>query len=285
MAVSLPAIREKRRIQTGVRYLPFLFLIGCLYGLPVQAAQVNVGFGLLVNQFDYQETEPEGDLINEEEGILPGVIGQLTFKKSPWFGATEFSYLEEDVDYKDHRIAQSSTTSTRITRLVGIAGRQWQVSDSVDIDVYAGVGRRDWRRDIHSTTSAVGLLEKYHWNYAILGVRPVLNISAKQKVMFDLRLRQVLSGGLDVDIKDNRYGKTVGLELDEGKGIRLSLDWRYRLSSDKEIGIAPYADYWMFDRSPSVVVVNQNTGFSDSLHEPENKTFSTGIMFWVSKSF
>jgi hypothetical protein len=175
--------RKKFNVLLIIAFIPVLLFLS---NATIAASEYD--FYFLVESFTWEEFSGSSRLL-EESGPLYG-IGftakddeiyeplTLKFKGEGFFGS---------VDYDGQ--TQGGTPVTTDTDYVGFkaeidGGWKFPIGEAgSSFEPFAGLGGRWWKRDIQSTSSAIGLEEDWSSYYGRLGIRGE-NISPNQLIIF-----------------------------------------------------------------------------------------------------
>ncbi len=271
-------IRVSRFCQGG-RVAFFLLL--CAIPMTAGALQWAGAVSVSVAAFRYQERDEANRLLDEEEGGLPGIGLKLdAMGTEGWFGGAEFRYRDDAVDYRAPMSSSEelkSTTHERIRSFSISLGRHFELDRRASyLDLYGGLGVREWRRAIDSVGTIFGLQERYEWAYATLGVRSGRRLSDRDDLVVDLCVRRPFDTSLDVNFL-NGVDDPVRLSLRGGVGFRLSLVWQREVGDALSMHAGPVIDYWRFDRNQDVPLT-RNGEVVGAVVEPASTTLEAGIV-------
>lgn len=253
------------------------------YCLADEVAITDIHISPLLADFDFRELN-HGSTLNREQGTLYGVgVGaSTTWQQLILRGRV--NYLVNDVSH--HGQTQSGTpvrtrTDEQIWDTLVQLGWRIQPATVVEYRLYAGLGYRDWDRDISSTRSATGLFENYRWAYGALGAELVFRQSEKSHWLVATRLLHPIDPTMKIKFKTDL--DNAELDLGEELGHRLSLTWRYRMLKKWQFGIKAFYTTWDLGKSDPEQL-NRNGAVIGSVFEPASKTHNSGLQFTVSYS-
>lgn len=247
-----------------------------LCSLPLLANESGVStsawLGLTATSFDYEEFSDAGASLDREQGWLPGVQAGLDRDYGRWFLETGLHWSAGRIDYRSP--AASSRTDEDVRSLELIAGIPLQAADRRRTSLVAGLGYREWQRDIRPTSTASGLRETYRWGYGVLGLRAEQPFNAGTRVVVDVQLTRTIRP--DIKVRFDNSFDDVSLDLGAENGFRLSLLFDHRLNESKTVWVMPWYEYWELGRSADSVLTSNGTP-AGTVHEPRSETGSYGI--------
>lgn len=236
--------------------------------------------GLSTLNFNYEEYDDHGASLDSEQGILAGIIIGARAESEHYFAEADFRWSSGSVDYTSAAI--NSVTDENILDIEIDAGAWLYDSDSQRVGILAGLGTREWRRDIHSTQTASGLDETYRWGYWVLGLRGQQVFNGNLHVEANLQLTRTINPYIDVHFK-NAYDDTR-LALGEANGYRASLEVSKHLANNITLALQPWYEYWKLGRSADAILFT-NGVLSGTVFEPRSTTGNYGVNISVSWEF
>lgn len=270
------------RLNSATRVLVLWLASGTLAHAQPCANTTCWWLGASALDFGYEEFNTAGASLDRESGVVPGLTGGIRWRTGDWFGESELWLHTGRVDYTapdattrtDERIADWSARAGH--RLAGMPGR--------GVDGYAGLGYRDWRRDIQSTTLS-GEVEDYRWWYWGLGIRGEHPIGRRDRLAVDVRWQRPLDPQLHVRFK-GPYDD-VNLDPRAANGFRVSLLAEHDLPSGLSVWLSTWFESWPLDASTAVVLQQNGTPVvpAQLVNEPDSKTRNTGITLGVRRRF
>ncbi|MCU7923289.1 MAG: outer membrane beta-barrel protein, partial [Candidatus Thiodiazotropha sp. (ex Dulcina madagascariensis)] len=168
---------------------PILWILALAACLPPSAAADNgsagsAWLGLTALAFDYEEFGDQGDSLDREQGLLPGLVAGADIEHERWFVGASLSWSSGDADYTSPAV--DTRTDEDILNLELMAGTRLFAWEEQRLSLIAGVGYRKWRRNIRSTAQAYGLDETYRWGYGLLGLRGEHAFNGLTRLVTDL---------------------------------------------------------------------------------------------------
>lgn len=242
----------------------------------------QVGPSLL--SFHYKETAARNAVLDREDGLLPGIEISSGIRTDLFAALIAASFHGGTITYDGKTQTGSPlTTDTResiadvaisITRAIGPSDYSPQL--------VAGFGYREWRRDIQSTNSTVGLFEVYRWTYWMLGVEADVLRNDSWNAGIDWRLMRPVHPTIEVEVPGF---DPLTLELGSGYSMAIGLPIEYRLGAGRSIVVRPYWQSWYLERSDfkRLYAGGSPTGFS--AQEPDSETMVFGVSTLLNFSF
>jgi hypothetical protein len=227
--------------------------------------------------FNYKEFDDGGEILDREDGPLPGLGVGLHESFGRLAIDAELTYHVGRVTYtgQTQPIRVSHTTDTDETIWDGAVYVSYSVSER-PVRVLGGLGYRFWERDIRPAYNedlgytVPGLLEYYYWYYLALGVQ----LDVAKDFTIDARALRPMEATMELALS----GSNATFDMGERWGFRLATPWRRALSPRVVLTLEPYLQYWQFDASPLVYVAELG-GFA---YEPDNETLSWGLRAWFA---
>lgn len=245
----------------------------CLAVIPGLAASSDqqhasqLWLGLSVMDFQYKEYSDQGDLLDREDGPIPGLRMGLNFQQGDLLFNIDATTHAGTVDYDgqtQNGTPHKTLTHESIRELTASLGRRLGETGVL----YVGAGYRQWDRDIQPSGGVSGLFERYTWPYAMLGGELRVWGSAKHRLALNGRITYPINP--EMLIRLTGIGD-VSLSLGAQAGFRLTAPWLIRLDSGQQLQIAPYYAYWRMGRSPDV----RAGGYI--IFEPRSETDNLGL--------
>lgn len=255
-------------------------LAACLTFAPIGAGAAGAGLhldawlGTVALDFDYTEFDAAGNRLDWERGSLPGLDAGLRLVRGPWFAETALRVHSGSVDYATPAVI--SATDTDILDASAMGGREVYARADNRLGVYAGLGYRRWRRDIHSLPGASdGLDETYRWWYGSLGLRGDHAVNDRVRLCADLQWRRTLDPVVKV-----RYAAGFDdsrLEPGAADGLRAAVTLEGRLDSGPVLYLSPWYEYIELGRSADAVRTRNGVPVPPSIYEPRSETHNFGF--------
>lgn len=274
----------KEQIKSPVFYHA-VFITVMLFANSACAEEADYQFGVGLLSFDYTEYRDNGEFLDGETGLIPGIVlkrkqyhqrlytelvGQLYGNTIKYDGQTQGG-----IPVKTDSVAVIVDTHFKLgMRLKNIH------------EPYLGLGYRYWYRQILNGqdingAAVAGLLEEYYWFYGILGYTANFAVSEKVSLGFDLRYTKMLNAKMDVDFLGfNNYDDSQ-VNLGNESGARFAIPVKINLNEDALI-VTPYYEIIDIGRSNSVRLTSGGVPVSATIYEPRSETRNVGIeIMWL----
>ena len=225
--------------------------------------------------FDYTEFDDSGAWFNAEDGWIGGIETGAGFRHDGWSVQTTLGWWQGTADYAA-RVA-TAETDEEILDLQVRAGRVVFMQHDTSVQLHAGLGYRDWQRDIAPGNPAA-LYETYTWAYGSLGLQLAKEFDARTAVSADLQINRPLNP--EIKVRFAAGNDPVTLDLGEKNGFRLALAVEHRLQPGLSLRISPWYEAWDLGRSPTVTLT-QNGMPVGMVNEPRSETRNIGISLGV----
>lgn len=271
---------------TCISLLVLMLLTTATNAFSTEALRYSGDFGASLIDFHYEEESSQGEMLDSEDGLLPGLMLEMAAISEHWSISGSLMVEKGEVDYiayPDSSNELSSKTDETITEASLDLCIKQNISETIEIAYIFGVGKRYWDRDIHSLPNISGLDEQYEWPYFSLGVKPTYEINTQSSIDLLVRAKRTFNATLDVEFKEGQYDP-VKLDLDDGIGLEFEANWLQRIDQTTIIGIGPYLHLWWFDQSEELTLTINGLP-AGSIYEPASFTRSTGIRLFVRKYF
>ncbi len=264
-----------RMYCTRLRWLLAGVPVLALAGADTQGTTASVGF--TAQSFHYRENDTDGIRLDRERGWLPGLHAAVEHDFGSWFAGAGLDWSAGTVDYAAP--VADSTTDTDLRQLELRAGRPLWQRGRARLHVVAGLGMREWRRDIRNTTNAIGQTvygqdETYRWGYALLGVRSEYGLQPGTRLALDLQLIRTLNPEIKARFRNG--WDSVRLDLGERTGYRVSLSLERRLDQRRSLWLSTWYEYQALGRS-AVADLTAGGVPIGSVSEPDSETGLSGL--------
>ena len=260
--------------------LPLLLLYPLTAVSGVKESNKYAWLGFTALNFDYEEFDDLGISLDREDGVLPGISLGLGAESGSWFAEAGFIWHSGSVDYYSPSV--TSKTDEDILD-IGLSTGVWIFnSESLRAGFLAGVGSREWQRNIRSTATASGLDETYRWGYGTLGLRWQQAIGEKTKIVADIQLTRTINPEIDVHFKSGF--DDIELDLGEANGHRFYITLLKQLGDKASLMIYPWYEYWELGRSADTTLFANGIP-SGTVFEPRSETRNYGLTIGVRWMF
>ncbi len=246
----------------------------------------NASIGLLLEDFHYEEENQAGDLLDSEDGLLPGLAFELKATSGKWFVTGNYHIQGGDVDYRAYPGTDTelkSQTDTLLNEASLSLGYVQAITESTCLEYFGGIGLRLWDRDIQSLPDISGLHEEYKWPYILLALRPSVQYTTKDQGSFLVMVKKTFDATLDVEFQQGLYDPVM-LDLHDGMGLELLAGWTHQFDAHTSLELGPYLRYWWFDKSDDLTLTKDDVPVG-MVHEPANMTRSLGFRLSLLKKF
>ena len=276
-----------------MRHLAIIF--GLLFFLlPLAHAQEQDRLSLSLEgdlqRFDYREYGDQGNLLDRENGFLPGLLFGIGRSLGPWQIAGQLSYHAGGVTYTGQTNGGepiSTTTRQQIIDAELRAGYQFRQMQQIRPTLYFGAANHSWWRNIQPTYTAFGmpvrgLLETYRWWQAFLGAKISIQKTSVFDWALDTRLTRIIAPKIEIDysgLYDNPQ-----LDLGERWGFRLALPMSYSMRHSVTLSIEPYLEKYALGRSPSAPLTKQGI-IQGTVFEPRSTGSNYGVLLGIHKFY
>lgn len=262
--------------------------------LPLAYAQEQDGLRLLLGsdlqRFDYSEYSDQGELLDRENGFLPGVLLGVGRDQGPWQIAGQVSLHTGGVTYTGQTnggVPITTTTEQQISNVELRAGYQFRQTQQVRQILYFGAANHFWRRNIQPTSTSSGmpvrgLLETYRWWQAFLGIKMLSNKTSSFDWGLDVRLTRIIAPRIEIDysgLYDNPQ-----LKLGEHWGGRVALPMTYSMTSSTALVLEPYLEKYKLGRSSSAPLTRQGV-IMGTVFEPDSSSSNYGVVLGIHKFY
>ena len=247
--------------------------------------ETTAWIGLSVMEFGYKEFSDRDQLLDREDGLLPGLLLGVMQPWNNWFGQLEGGIYSGQVTY-DGQTQSGIPLQTATDELIIDSSLQlgywFNRLKRFNYAFYAGLGYRFWRRDIRPTaltdgTPIFGLLETYQWKYASLGSKAKFKQSDNVYWKIDVQLMRTLDPEIEVDFQGLRGFDDTQLQLGEKFGARIRIFWNYAVRETQSLEIMPFYEQWDLGRSPEKMVTSNGQPQGIRIFEPRSETKNFGI--------
>lgn len=209
--------------------------------------------------------------------MLPGLVMQFGKKWQGVTGKFQFELFEGRVDYEGQTqsgIPLKTKTDERIRTFEATLNFDVKFLSRYDVGVIAGIGYREWRRDILATNITNSLLEIYRWKYFTLGSAATFWQGGDWSAGIDVRLLRPVSPTMAIYIAG--FDEAV-LDLKPRNSARISFPVRFMTGTGQQWTIMPYWEAWRMDRSDGKRLTIGGVPTAFTVTEPRNETNIVGV--------
>lgn len=244
-----------------------------------------------LRDFAYKEFDAGGELLDREDGVVPGVILGVSREWRDLHLVVDFSHYGGDVDYDGQTqsgIPITTQTNAQFSSISFRAERRERTTTGRAYGTYVGLGYTRWVRDIESTRTAggtfvQGLLETYTWWTAEVGARVALYQAGSATWQLDARFLYTLYPSVEVD--SHGLFDRVTLEPEGRPGFRVALPWEYGAKGQATRFIAePWIEYFEFGESDPETITTGGVPVGTAL-EPRSETRNLGVSVGILHRF
>ncbi|MBT8128790.1 MAG: hypothetical protein KJP10_02280 [Gammaproteobacteria bacterium] len=234
----------------------------------------DLGLAAELLYFDYEETDINGNLLNQETGLIPGL--SLTAAKAfdSLNNTFKISAHDGQVDYDGQtQSGQPHETTTEETIYRMLYKLSWSPASSQSA-LYGEAGWHQWDRDIQPTNGVLGLFERYQWWSLEAGIQLPFIKNDSQDLSLQLGMLTTFNGTIMIDLTEAGYGNHT-LDLGDDFGFSGELNYRYRQASNSSLQLGLQVKTWDFGRSNSKTITNGSQFIS--ITEPDSTSVQTTL--------
>ena len=263
----------------NLRFLLFFLLATYLPSLFAIESRLQLNSEVL--NFNYAEFNDNGALLDEENGLLPGISLQLSLSKPSHRLLARLQYFDGEVDYDGQTQDGDPFRTNTSEALYSLSVKQF-FSDSNDarLEWLLGIELWFWQRDILSRADVQGLFEKYQWQEFSAGVSMQVLRQKNQHAWLEAQLLQTISPRMSIQL-DNGFGT---VRLGTGLGYRLRFIYQHTLTPQWHWQAQAFIQYFEFGKS-NRIAVEGFFGQSALLIEPRSVTRHQGFSFGLQYDF
>ena len=241
----------------------------------VSPSKNDTWLSLSFMNFSYKEFDDDDDLLNREDGLLPGISLSIDNQVRKILMTGELSFYVNDVLYQGQTqsgIPVDSRTDTFIYDFSLSITHLLTGKSLLPERIYYGIGYRHWDRNIRDTETdtgipVMGIHEVYRLPYVLLGSRWNFARSDNFSGSLNLRITHTVASEMFVNLFE---GTT--LDLGEKLGGRASLIFTIPSGNRKNYYIEPFYDFWQIGKSDP----EYNSGVGN-IYEPRSTTNNMGV--------
>ncbi len=260
--------------------LPCIFFIGFNFFIftNLHANDVIYQFetGLNLSSFQYKEFSLNGNLLDREDGVLPGLFIEAKADNFPYQYSLGFSEQRSTLDYSGKtQLGRALETRTLETIYqYSFKVKRHLFEQPYPTHLMVEIGERRWDRNIYQTAISNSLSEIYRWPYIMLGGSiQVLNEAKKD---FEIQVLYGKSFNAALDIYLEGFDRTT-LKLEQGDVLVIKMPLSIKNVGGYTLQIEPYFEYWHFDQSEQSALFINGLPSGYFAIEPENETTLFGV--------
>ena len=263
-----------------MRIVSLLATAGLAVVLAGQAeAQSRRGFEIGVEgyRYDYEE-EFEGVQIVQDEGRLFGLTASYGRALGSWDFEVSGRAAGGEVDYRSNEGDRLDDVVQATVQLELTAGRPMQLSPTVTLTPFVGLGARGHGDSSGGLTTDTGLsgYDRYlFYAYAPLGLAADVRTGPGTSLTVSGQYNLFLGGDSEAEFGDvDPEAPTVELELEDGSGWAFSAEVNHAVGRGT-VSFGPFVRIW--DVEQSAAQVFEEDGFEIEIFEPANRTVEAGL--------
>jgi hypothetical protein len=231
-----------------------------------------------ISSFEYKEPG-----IMKETGALAGIHASCSWRNKALLRLEgRFSYGK--VDYESSGTGTMDSITDMIFETRGIAGYNFEQSETFTVTPYIGIAYRYLRDDTSgeiTSTGAHGYLRQSNYFYLPLGIEVNKVLANGWSIGATAEYDQLLEGRQKSRISDveSGYGDATNTQ-DTGFGLRGSI--RIKKDVDSRYYVAePYIQYWEIDKSDNEREMYGGVPTGYYIYEPKNTTMEIGVKLGI----
>jgi hypothetical protein len=246
----------------------------CVITVPAGGYAADIRIAAELMHFDYEETDTQGNTLNQETGFIPGFTLAASHPYHSIFNTLEFSLYDGRVDYDGRtQLGQPHQTTTEQNILRLLYRLSWSPQNSKS-GFYGKVYWQQWDRDILPNNGVLGLFERYQWWTVEAGVQVTLIKDKRRNLLFELGALATTNGTIMIDLAELGYGNpSLDLGDDYGFSGKLKYEIWHRNNSSFQFGLQ--FKRWEFGRSNSKTISNGSSVIT--ITEPDSTTMQTTL--------
>jgi hypothetical protein len=242
-----------------------------------------------VKDFGYKEYSDAGELLDREDGVLPGFVLGIGVQPQAWVLTGELRYHAGTVTYVGQTnlgVPVESRTDTVLADGELRVGHRLEIA-TIRLTPYMTLGYHYWDRDIRATQTASarsvsGLHETYGWYSVGLGARVSAAFGPGACAALDVRAFRVKQPTMAFHATSSNDEAT--LALGEKNGWRLALPLDYSMSPTATVGVELYVEGWQFGRSANQSLTSGGVVVG-TIYEPRSETRVSGALLGLRHRF
>jgi hypothetical protein len=264
-----------------VEMRPFTFII--MLGILLMAGSVfaeldapqffgrdlGVEIGIETSHITY--TEPG---IMREEGFMYGITGALAYRNYNYMLSIEARADLGQVDYSSGSSGEINNIDDNMWEIRGLAGYDFEMSETFAITPYAGVGYRHLNDNMggrSSTTGARGYDRKISYVYSPIGIDLTTAFESGWNIKLRLEYDKFWDGNVESHLGSIPGYYDIENDQDKGYGARASIMFKKK-GETMDFIIEPFYRYWSIKASKYTTDPGGTTWV-----EPKNNSQEFGI--------
>jgi hypothetical protein len=254
----------------------FLMVLTPLW-LQADPAEHYLQLGLNTEIFGYKEFDEQNRLLDREDGVLPGLHIELGQNLSRMSAALRFEVSGGRVDYSGQTqsgVPLTTQTDERIIVVEGLLRFKGPALSESPMRLIAGLGYRQWQRNIRATQNTTRLFEVYGWRYLSFGVEAPFWRRGHWSAAMDVRWLKPLQPTMQVDIPGF---DSATLKLQARNSAALAIPIRFVAQSGRIWTVSPYWQSWRMARSAPEPLTVAGVVSAATVTEPRNNTNIVGL--------
>ena len=263
------------------KYLALIYLLFFLVAFPgytfAGSAEGYFQLGVGVQDFGYKEFSENNVLLDREDGLMPGLVLEIGKSQQDVSGIFHFELFDGLVDYAGQTqsgIPLITKTEERITVFEALLHIKVKALAQNSVAINAGLGHREWRRDIRATNISNSLFEVYSWKYFTAGAELVAWRHGRWSIGLDMRWLRPIKPTMSVDILGF---DEVTLDLKSHNSARINIPVKYEANDGMLWVVTPYWESWQMGRSEGRNLSVNGVPTASTVFEPRNETSNFGM--------
>jgi hypothetical protein len=246
----------------------------CLTVLSADTLALDMRIAAELMNFDYEETDTQGNILNQETGFIPGLTLAASHPYRSIYNTLEFSVYDGGVDYDGQtQTGQPHQTTTEQTIYRILYRLSWSPRDTKGA-FYGKAYWQQWDRDIQPNDGVLGLFERYRWWTVEAGVHVPFIKDKNRNLLLELGVLATNNGTIKIDLTESGFGSPT-LNLDNGYGFSAKLKYEMLYTGNSSFQFGVQFKRWEFGRSNSETISNGNTVIV--ITEPDSTTMQTTL--------
>ena len=240
----------------------------------------SFNLGLDGRYLDYEE-----DDLMEEDGWLYGIVGRYIYHGSNNFMfETSANYVFGELEYDGETWGGTPVEADAddwIIECRGLFGGDYRINNNNAVTFFTGVGYRYWNDEIDAPG---GYEREIQYWYLPIGIKTISSLNNSWTCGMSIEYDLFLSGEVKSHLSDvHPYLNDLKNDQDfgDGYGIKFSLKFDKKLTSDAGVSIEPYITYWDIDKSDTATLTYYGTPIGYG-YEPANETIAGGLQLNIS---